>query len=260
MAKVKLPPLPELEPKGSIATYLSQVRQKRADEQIMNPTAEDNKPSTADDHRGKLNPHLEGESNTEPLESSVISQFKDDSIAPNDSKNIVLDLNEGSERDASQDNGLSKILDNPPSEPNRVENPADKDSTSMDAFSKESNEQHQVVTKRSRAKAEVSTKSTLAVVKLINSLPNRFSTGFFAKGESKVRLSEEMAELIQIIVDCSARVDQPKYFADNLVNHLLKEFFIKYASDIEQLSIEQQEQQLIQHRKKLTLFKRSVNP
>ena len=37
MAKVKLPPLPELEPKGSIATYLSQVRQKRADEQIMNP-------------------------------------------------------------------------------------------------------------------------------------------------------------------------------------------------------------------------------
>ncbi|MCX6213770.1 hypothetical protein [Spirosoma sp.] len=248
MGKVTLPPLPGVEPKGSIATYLSQVRQKRTDDA-----------SSSNDHGGEATSIVEDQSFTELLDSPINSPVKAGSTTPVELQGQSfgpIAVNNSADR---RNEELSKILDNSPSEPKRVNNAGKKDTASPMSVDKEAVEQRQMTPKRSRIRTDVVSSTPLPIVKLINSLPNRFAAGYFTKGESKVRLTAEMADLIQIIVDSNGRIEQPKYFADNLVNYLLKEFFIKYASDIEQLSIEQQERQRIQHQKNLTLIKQTEN-
>lgn len=259
MAKVKLPPLPGVEPEGSMAVYLAQVQQKREPENTsssaLNPS-ENIDLTTTSDNSDSANTN---ESSLQ-LEKSVEISQPGNSIVntalPAEGTNKSTLTNDRSPSSVDENADLSKILDK------KVQLKKDDASKSTEEITIAKTKTSIYVggqPKRNSTKSESSTKSNLEILKYINSMPKVFMHSFYAKGEMKIRVTNETAALLRILVECSHQIEQPKYLAENLVNQLLEDFFYKYASDIEQLSIEQQQQRVLLHQNTLSVLKQKVN-
>ena len=233
---IKLPPLPNSEPEGDMAEYLAIVQAQQANKQ-----ARDDLPSTNDSlnqptHNTLISNTSPTQNDSTPIEtghSSLISsevennQAERDDSLPIQSQAVVNSVEGNDPRHVS----LSKILDKKLIEnsPNGGKRLANKSTDKLLAS--------QVRPSSSQLSKEQSLEQYL------QTLPIVFTSGVFGRGEVKIRVTEQMGYLLKLINQHDGGANRPMCVSENLMNELLRQFFVRFGAEIAQLLSEAQRQE-----------------
>lgn len=252
MAKsVKLPHLPDTEPEGSMAEYLTIARAKQ-DQKALGLTAIDPLSASDDVRLGHLSVV------TDELAKPENSQFEQPDNSPLGDVSPP-DLSEKTATEPSPDQvegpayqsgiKMSKILDKTPLLTSG-EIPPSKDPK----FSRDERSQQQPNKPRSTRNGTGSGPS--ALIQYIQGLPEIFKNSMNSKGEVKVRITEQMVYLLQMISQSGESNQRIRFFSENLINELLREFLVRYAPEIDQLTDEFQKQEVARQQQRMIGIKR----
>ena len=267
---VKLPLLPGTEPEGDMAKYLAQVRLKQQEDQQVEATPKEatQKESTPEEPTPVIQVVAIGENSKDEftLDGSLpyttpqfgLDEFttkSSDNTADAGSANPFLERN-GPDSVTESNEEMYKILDKSTVELPPI--PVERVTSNVIITNAIDGKAGPPASRNSRVKSHLKKeslpKASLGIVNYLNSMPQAYTNSFFAKGEMKIRVSADIADLLRLLHDCSDRLEHPQYLADNLVNQLLIDFFIRYASDVETLSVENQQLQRSRHQSKLSIL------
>ena len=244
--KVTLPPLPDKEPTGSMLAYLDKVRQKQNDIPLKN--------ESSDTDREPPNFSENSHSATEFTDLQPTDHHNENS-KPTGEKMEVTHIEVPIEHFPSLGSlpgEMSKILDKPEYLA-EVDSKEEKTSSVPNDLLTVSLIETGSNLKRKVKGVKTSNESLL--IDFLNKLPLEFTNYSFAKGEMKIRVSENMAYFLKLMSDSCPEAKAIRYLSENLVNRLLWQFFQTYGAEIETLHREMERQRMMNHTRRMGTLK-----
>ena len=241
MAKspVKLPPLPDSAPEGSMAEYLAKARSEQGGKIYKNDQATDSTNNSTDPSFPVASSSLSSVLPLTELSSNPVLPTSHASTFPDSGENLSESRANGTPKK------MSKILDKmtPPKAGNQI-----KKETAADG-----NEDQEPGTVRIRERQKESTTHQLLNLEAyLQALPQVFTSAMHLKGHVKIRLTDQTSSLLQLIATSQHEDAHLVFLAENLINELLRDFFVRYTPEIQQLCVEMDRREVERQQQKIS--------